>query len=65
MTAPPPRLEARALLLAERLDHRGLARAEALAADPVSLEAPPGVQAFAFRWGPWCCSVRTPPRKRR
>lgn len=51
MTDAPTRLRARALLLAERLDHRGLARTEALAADPVALEAPPGVHAFAFRWG--------------
>lgn len=51
MSAPPPRLHVRALLLAERLDHRGLVRTQALAADPVSLAAPPGVHAFAFRWG--------------
>jgi uncharacterized Rmd1/YagE family protein len=45
------RLAARAVLLAERLDHRGLVRLRAGVANPLPLPAPPGVAAFAFRWG--------------
>lgn len=44
-------LTVRALLLGERLDHRGLPREGAPAADPVPLATPPGLTAFAFRWG--------------
>jgi uncharacterized Rmd1/YagE family protein len=43
--------EARALLLGERLDHRGLPREGAPLADPVPLATPEGFTAFAFRWG--------------
>lgn len=42
---------ARALLLGERLDHRGLPREGAPLADPVPLATPDGFTAFAFRWG--------------
>lgn len=42
---------ARALLLGERLDHRGLPREGAPTADPVPLATPEGFTAFAFRWG--------------
>lgn len=50
MTAAPRHL-ARAFLLGERLDHRGLPREGAPAADPVPLATPEGFTAFAFRWG--------------
>lgn len=42
---------ARALLLGERLDHRGLPREGAPASDPVPLATAEGFTAFAFRWG--------------
>lgn len=42
---------ARALLLGERLDHRGLPREGAPTADPMPLATPEGMTAFAFRWG--------------
>lgn len=54
MPEPPPdapAVRARALLLGERLDHRGLPREGAPAADPVPLATPEGFTAFAFRWG--------------
>lgn len=44
-------LEARAVLLAERLDLRGVAAAEGGLGDPVRLATPAGLVAFAFRWG--------------
>lgn len=47
----PAALTARALLLGERLDHRGLPRDGAPLVDPVPLAAPEGLTAFAFRWG--------------
>ncbi|WP_424812736.1 RMD1 family protein [Roseococcus sp. YIM B11640] len=47
----PARLRARAVLLGERIDLRGLARAGGSAADPVHLRDAPGEAAFAFRWG--------------
>lgn len=47
----PAPLTARALLLGERLDHRGLPREGAPVSDPVPLAAPEGLLAFAFRWG--------------
>ena len=50
MTAPT-RILARALLLGERLDHRGLPREGAPTIDPVTLATPEGFTAFAFRWG--------------
>lgn len=50
MTAAP-RILARALLLGERLDHRGLPREGAPTFDPVPLATPEGFTAFAFRWG--------------
>lgn len=49
MAGPP--ILARALLLAERLDHRGLPREGAPTADPMPLATPEGMTAFAFRWG--------------
>lgn len=50
--AAPPPLRAHALLLAERLDHRGLARMYVGLADPLPPPVPEGVAAaFAFRWG--------------
>lgn len=45
------RIAARAVLLGERLEHRGLAREGAPAADPVPLATPDDFAAFAFRWG--------------
>ncbi len=52
MSLPAARpLLARALLLGERLDHRGLSREGAPIADPVPLPTPDGLFAFAFRWG--------------
>lgn len=48
MTLPIP---ARALLLGERLDHRGLPREGTSTIDPVSLATPEGKPVFAFRWG--------------
>lgn len=42
---------ARALILGERLDHRGLARDGAALADPVPLASAPPLTVFAFRWG--------------
>ena len=47
----PTALTARALLLGERLDHRGLPRDGAPLFDPVPLATPDGLTAFAFRWG--------------
>jgi uncharacterized Rmd1/YagE family protein len=48
-TEPPG--TARALLLGERLDLRALAPAAGGLADPLQIEAPGGLVAFAFRWG--------------
>ncbi|WP_165943302.1 RMD1 family protein [Roseicella aquatilis] len=49
---PAPRaLTARALLLGERLDHRGLGRRGPPLAGPIPLEEAGRGQAFAFRWG--------------
>lgn len=50
-TMPSGRLVARAVLLGERLDLRGVAAAEGGLGDPVQLAAPAGLVAFAFRWG--------------
>lgn len=50
-TSGTPRIPARAVLLGERLDHRGLPRDGAPMADPVPLATPEGFTAFAFRWG--------------
>ncbi|MBW6399071.1 RMD1 family protein [Roseomonas sp. HJA6] len=47
----PAALTVRALLLGERLDHRGLPRDGAPVVDPVPLATPDGLTAFAFRWG--------------
>ena len=44
-----PRLHARAVLLGERLDHRGLVAGGSALVDPVGIAAP--TPAFAFRWG--------------
>jgi len=44
-------ITAHAVLLAERLDHRGLPREGAPVHDPVPLATPEGFTAFAFRWG--------------
>jgi uncharacterized Rmd1/YagE family protein len=46
-----PRLSARAVILGERLDHRGLGPGGSALADPVPITAPPHISAFAFRWG--------------
>lgn len=46
-----PRIQAQALLLGERLELRGLARAAGSGTDPVLLRDAPGLAAFAFRWG--------------
>ena len=45
------RLHARAVILGERLDHRGLGPGGAALADPVPIAAPAPISAFAFRWG--------------
>lgn len=44
-------LTARAVLLGERLDLRGVVTAEGGLADPVQLATPEVLTAFAFRWG--------------
>jgi uncharacterized Rmd1/YagE family protein len=53
--APEPsiltRLTARAVILGERLDHRGLGPGGSALADPVPISAPAPTTAFAFRWG--------------
>ena len=49
--APRPLLRARAVILGERLDHRGLGPGGNAMADPVPIAAPAPISAFAFRWG--------------
>ena len=49
--APRPLLRARAVILGERLDHRGLGPGGNAMADPVPIVAPAPISAFAFRWG--------------
>ena len=49
--APHPLLRARAVILGERLDHRGLGPGGTAMADPVPIAAPTPISAFAFRWG--------------
>ena len=44
-------LRARAVILGERLDHRGLGPGGTAMADPVPIAAPTPISAFAFRWG--------------
>ena len=44
-------LRARAVILGERLDHRGLGPGGSALADPVPISALPPIRAFAFRWG--------------
>ena len=44
-------LRARAVILGERLDHRGLGPGGTAMADPVPIAAPAPISAFAFRWG--------------
>jgi uncharacterized Rmd1/YagE family protein len=44
-------LRARAVILGERLDHRGLGPGVTAMADPVPIAAPAPISAFAFRWG--------------
>ena len=44
-------LRARAVILGERLDHRGLGPGGNAMADPVPIAAPAPISAFAFRWG--------------
>ncbi|MGI9127793.1 MAG: RMD1 family protein [Roseomonas sp.] len=46
-----PRLHARAVILGERLDHRGLGPGGTALADPVPITTPVPITAFAFRWG--------------
>lgn len=48
---PEPPLTARAVLLGERLDLKGLTVAEGGLGDPLQLAATAGLVAFAFRWG--------------
>lgn len=48
---PEPPLTARAVLLGERLDLKGLTVAEGGLGDPLQLAATEGLVAFAFRWG--------------
>jgi required for meiotic nuclear division protein 1 len=47
----PPALTARARLVAERLDPRGLGRATHGVIGPLAVPGEPGAQGFAFRWG--------------
>ena len=47
----PESMVMRALLLGERLDHRRLTVATGGITDPIQLEWPDGLIAFAFRWG--------------
>ena len=49
--ASRPLLRARAVILGERLDHRGLGPGGTAMADPVPIAAPAPIIAFAFRWG--------------
>jgi len=49
--APGYLLRARAVILGERLDHRGLGPGGTAMADPVPIAAPAPISAFAFRWG--------------
>ena len=49
--AQRPLLRARAVILGERLDHRGLGPGGTAMADPVPIAAPTPISAFAFRWG--------------
>ena len=49
--APGSLLRARAVILGERLDHRGLGPGGSALADPVPISALPPIHAFAFRWG--------------
>ena len=44
-------LRARAVILGERLEHRGLGPGGTAMADPVPIAAPAPISAFAFRWG--------------
>jgi hypothetical protein len=46
-----PRIQAQALLLGERLELRGLARAAGSGADLILQRVAPGLAAFAFRRG--------------
>lgn len=48
---PNSLLRARAVILGERLDHRGLGPGGTAMADPVPIAAPTPINAFAFRWG--------------
>jgi uncharacterized Rmd1/YagE family protein len=49
--APGSHLRARAVILGERLDHRGLGPGGTALADPVPITMPVPITAFAFRWG--------------
>ena len=49
--APGGLLRARAVILGERLDHRGLGPGGSAMADPAPIAAPEPISAFAFRWG--------------
>jgi len=49
--APGGLLRARAVILGERLDHRGLGPGGSAMADPAPIAAPAPISAFAFRWG--------------
>jgi len=51
IAAQRPLLHARAVILCERLDHRGLGTGGTAMADPVPIAAPAPISAFAFRWG--------------
>jgi uncharacterized Rmd1/YagE family protein len=51
MTQSAARLRAHARLLGERLDSRGLARADAVSGDPVPMAFDGPGHAFLFRWG--------------
>ncbi|MBM3593452.1 MAG: RMD1 family protein [Alphaproteobacteria bacterium] len=44
-------MRARAVILGERLDHRGLGPGGTALADPVPITMPSPISAFAFRWG--------------
>jgi uncharacterized Rmd1/YagE family protein len=51
IAAQRPLLHARAVILGERLDHRGLGPGGTAMADPVPIAVPAPITAFAFRWG--------------
>ncbi|WP_291295486.1 RMD1 family protein [Elioraea sp.] len=62
--APETTTQMRAALIGERLDVRGLGRADLDLADPVVIEPVPGGLLFAFRWGAIVSLGLTPEQER-